>query len=45
VSFTAITLCIASQWVFTVVVVVVVVYLVMTQSGNFWIYPRTLLIQ
>jgi hypothetical protein len=31
----AITLCVASQRVF-----VVVVYIVMTQSGNFWIHPR-----
>jgi hypothetical protein len=37
-SFDAITLCVASQRVF---VVVVVVYFVMTQSGNFWIHPRT----
>jgi hypothetical protein len=34
VSFAAITLCVASQRVF------VVIYFVMTQSGNFWIYPR-----
>jgi hypothetical protein len=34
-SFAAITLCVASQRVF------IVVYLVTTQSGNFWIYPRT----
>jgi hypothetical protein len=34
VSFAAITLCVASQRVF-VVVVVVIVYFVMTQSGNF----------
>jgi hypothetical protein len=33
VSFAAITLCVASQRVFTVVV-----YFVMTQSGNFWIH-------
>jgi hypothetical protein len=33
-SFAAITLCVASQRVFTVV------YFVMTQSGNFWIHPR-----
>jgi hypothetical protein len=40
VSFTAITLCVASRQVFiVVVVVVVVVYFVMTQFGNFWIYP------
>jgi hypothetical protein len=39
VSFAAITLSLASQRVF-VVVVVVVVYFVMTQSGNFWIHPR-----
>jgi hypothetical protein len=37
VSFAAITLCVASQRVF---IIVVVVYFVMTQSGNFWIYPR-----
>jgi hypothetical protein len=36
VSFAAITLCVASQRVF----VLVVVYFVMTQSGNFWIHPR-----
>jgi hypothetical protein len=36
VSFAAITLCVASQWVF----IVVSVYFVMTQSGNFWIHPR-----
>jgi hypothetical protein len=36
VSFAAITLCVASQRVFVVVVVVVS----LTQSGNFWIYPR-----
>jgi hypothetical protein len=40
VSFVAITLCVASQRVFNVVVVVVVVYFVMTQCGKFWIYPR-----
>jgi hypothetical protein len=34
VSFAAITLCVASQRVF------IVVYFVMTQSGNFWIQPR-----
>jgi hypothetical protein len=38
VSFAAITLCVASQGVF-----IVVVYFVMTQSGNFWIHPRTCL--
>jgi hypothetical protein len=37
VSFVAITFCVASQGVF----IVVVVYFVMTQSGNFWIHPRT----
>jgi hypothetical protein len=37
VSFAAVTLCVASQWVF-----IVVVYFVMTQSGNFWILPRIL---
>jgi hypothetical protein len=36
-SFAAITLCVASQRVF----IVVSVYFVMTQSGNFWILPRT----
>jgi len=36
-SFTTITLCGASQRVF----VVVSVYFVMTQSGNFWIHPCT----
>jgi hypothetical protein len=35
VSFAAITLCVAS-WV----LVVVNVYFVMTQSGNFWIHPH-----
>jgi hypothetical protein len=35
VSFAAITLCVASQQVF----IVVVVHFVMTQSGNFWIHP------
>jgi hypothetical protein len=39
VSFVAISLCVASQRVF---VVIVVFYFVMTQSGNFWIHPRTL---
>jgi hypothetical protein len=34
VSFAAITLCVASQRVF------VVVYFVMTQSGNFWIHTH-----
>jgi hypothetical protein len=38
VSFAAITLCVASQRVF-----IVVVYFVMTQSGNFWIHPRIFL--
>jgi hypothetical protein len=38
VSFAAITFCIASQRVF----IFVVVYFVMTQSGNFWIHPRML---
>jgi hypothetical protein len=38
VSFAAITICVASQWVF---IVVIVVYFVMTQSGNFWIHPST----
>jgi hypothetical protein len=35
VSFSAITLCVASQRVF----IVVSVYFVITQSGNFWIHP------
>jgi len=35
-SFAAITLCVASQRVF----VVVSVYFIMTQSGNFWIHTR-----
>jgi hypothetical protein len=38
VSFAAITLCVASQRVF------IVIYFVMTQSGNFWIHPRIYLI-
>jgi hypothetical protein len=42
VSFAAITLCVASQRVFVVVVVVVVVDFVMTQSGNFWLHPGVL---
>jgi hypothetical protein len=37
VSFAAITLCVASQQVFTLVSI----YFGMTQSGNFWIHPRT----
>jgi hypothetical protein len=41
VRFAAITLYIASQRVFVVVVLVVLVYFVMTQSGNVWIHPRT----
>jgi hypothetical protein len=36
VSFAAITLCVASQREF------IVLYFVMTQSRNFWIYPHTL---
>jgi hypothetical protein len=44
VSFATVTLCVASQRVF-IVVVVVVVYFVMTQSGNFWINPRICLFQ
>jgi hypothetical protein len=39
VSFAAITLCVASELVF----IVVSVYFVMTQSGNFWIYRRILI--
>jgi hypothetical protein len=38
VSFAAITLCVVSQRVF----IVAIVYLVTTQSGNFWIHPHTL---
>jgi hypothetical protein len=38
--FAAITICVASQRVFVVVVVVVVLS---TQSGNFWIHPRILM--
>jgi hypothetical protein len=42
VSFATITLCVASQQVFNVVVaVVVVVILLLTWSGNFWICPCT----
>jgi hypothetical protein len=37
VSFAAITLCVASQRVF----IVVRLYIVVTQSGNFWIHPRS----
>jgi hypothetical protein len=40
VSFAAITLCVASQRMF----IVIVVYFVMTQSGNFWIHPHTLIL-
>jgi hypothetical protein len=40
VSFAAVALCFASQRVF-IVVVVVVVYFVTIQSGNFWSHPRT----
>jgi hypothetical protein len=36
VSFAAITLCVASQRVF----IVVSIYFVMSQSGNFWTHPR-----
>jgi hypothetical protein len=39
VSFAAITLRVASQLVF----IFVIVYFVMTQSGNFWIFPRILM--
>jgi hypothetical protein len=38
VSLAVLTLCIASQRVF--IVVIVVVYFVMTQSGNLWRQPR-----
>jgi hypothetical protein len=41
VSFAAVTLCVASRRVF----IVVSVYFVMTQSGNFWILPRTVALQ
>jgi hypothetical protein len=41
VSFAAITLYVASQRVFVVVVVVVIMSF-STQSGNFWIHPRIL---
>jgi hypothetical protein len=37
VSFAAITLCVASQRVF----IIVIVYFIMTESGNFWIHRRT----
>jgi len=37
VSFATITLCVVSQQVF----IVVSIYFIMTQSGNFWIHPRT----
>jgi hypothetical protein len=39
VSFAAITLCVTSQRGF---IVVIAVYFVMTQPGNFWIHPRIL---
>jgi hypothetical protein len=39
VNVATITLCVASQRVF----IVTVVYLVMTRSGNFWILPRILI--
>jgi hypothetical protein len=39
VSFTAITLCVASQRVF----IVAVYFVIVTQSGNFWIHPRIIL--
>jgi hypothetical protein len=38
VSFDAITLCVASQQVFLVLLLFISLS---TQSGNFWIYPRT----
>jgi hypothetical protein len=38
VSFTTISLCVASQRMF--IVIIVVVYFVTMQSGNFWIYPH-----
>jgi len=39
VSSAAITLCVSSQQVF-IVVFLVLVYFVTTQSGNFWIHPH-----
>jgi hypothetical protein len=36
VSFAAINLCVASQQVF----VIIIVYFITTQSGNFWMHPR-----
>jgi hypothetical protein len=39
VSFAAITFCVASQRVF----IVVIVYFIMTQSGNFWIHSRIIM--
>jgi len=39
-SFAAITPCVNSQRVF----IVIVVYFVITQSGNFWIHPRMICI-
>jgi len=39
VSFATVTLCVASQRVF----IVTAVYFVMTQSGNFWIHPCTVM--
>jgi hypothetical protein len=39
-NFAAVTLCVASQRVFVVVVVVVSLS---TQSGNFWIRPRNVI--
>jgi hypothetical protein len=41
VSFAVITLCVASQRVF----IVVIVYFVMTQSGNFWLHHRIIQLQ
>jgi hypothetical protein len=43
VSFAAITRCVASQRVFVVVVAAAAVISLSTQSGNFWIHPRTCL--
>jgi hypothetical protein len=40
VSFAAITLCIASQRVFFIIIIIV--YFVTTQSGNFWIQPLSI---
>jgi hypothetical protein len=43
VSFAAITLCVVSQRVFIIIIIIIIiiVYFITTQSGNFWIHPRT----